>query len=101
MSVYGFTLVTGEILLTQVKDRTDSEITLKDPAIMVVHELEPGRSGVALQPFVPFGTNIKLKHSAIVAEYELDQQIENEYNRLFGTIQIATASDISQVLNIR
>ena len=101
MSVQGFTLVTGEILLTQVKEQTDTSVSLKDPAIMIVHEIEPGRSGVALQPFVPFGSNVKLNRSAIIAEYELDQQIENEYNRLFGTIQIATASDISQVLNNR
>lgn len=95
MSVRGFRLNTGEIVLTQVKDRTDTIIKLKDAAQMVMQEIEPGRAGVGLQPFIPYGRNVELHVSSITAEFELDQQVENEYNRLFGAgIVIAGANDL-------
>lgn len=95
MSVRGFRLNTGEIVLTQVKDRTDTIIKLKDAAQMVMQEIEPGRAGVGLQPFIPYGTNVELHVSSITAEFDLDQQVENEYNRLFGAgIVIAGANEL-------
>lgn len=95
MNVRGFRLNTGEIVLTQVAGEEETIFNLKDPAQMIMQEIEPGRAGVALQPFIPYGSNIKLYKSNIIAEFELDQQVENEYNRLFGSgIVIAAANQI-------
>lgn len=95
MSVRGFRLVTGEIVLTQVASRDDTTIKLKDPAEMVVQEIEPGRAGVGLQPFVPYGKDIQLYVSSITAEFDLDSKVENEYNRIFGAgIVIAGANEL-------
>lgn len=96
MTIRGFRLSTGEIILTQLNE-SDSEdyFILKDPAEMIVQEIEPGRAGVGLQPFIPYGRGIKLYKTSVTASFELDQQIENEYNRLFGSgIVIASANSI-------
>ena len=95
MSIRGFRLNTGEIVLTQIKERNESVIKLKDAAQMVMQEIEPGRAGVGLQPFIPYGKNVELYVANITAEFELDQQVENEYNRIYGAgIVIAGANDI-------
>lgn len=95
MSIRGFRLTTGEIVLTQVKERKEGIIVLKDPAQMVMQEIEPGRAGVALQAFLPFGSNIELYVGSVTAEFDVDVQVENEYNRIFGAgIVIAGANSI-------
>lgn len=95
MSVRGFRLTTGEVVLTEVADRSGDTITLKAPAQLIVQEIEPGRAGVGLQPFLPYGSNVKLYAASITAEFDLDKQVENEYNRLFGSgIVIAGANEL-------
>lgn len=101
MNIRGFRLNTGEIVLTQISHRNDGKIWLDKPAQMVMQEIEPGRAGVALQEFIPFGDNVQLYESNITAEFDVDQQVQNEYNRIFGTIQIVSVSDINKVLNSR
>lgn len=98
MDVFGFRLTTGEVVLTQLVTVAESQdyFVLKDPAQMIVQEMEPGRAGVALQQFIPYGSDIKLYKSSITASFKLDQQIQNEYNRLFGSgIVIAPANALS------
>lgn len=93
MTIRGFRLSTGEIVLTEVLRREDGKVVLKNPAQMVMQEIEPGRAGVALQEFIPFGDNISLYESNITAEFDLNQQVVNEYNRIFGAgIVIAGAN---------
>lgn len=95
MTIRGFRLITGEIILTQVGSRNEKTIQLKDAAELVVNEIEPGKAGVGLQPFIPYGKNHELYVSSITAEFDLDKQIENEYNRIFGSgIVIASANSI-------
>lgn len=95
MTVCGFRLITGEVILTQVTERNENTIKLKDAAELVVNEIEPGKAGVGLQPFIPYGKNHLLYVSSVAAEFELDKQIENEYNRIFGAgIVIASANSL-------
>lgn len=99
MTIRGFRLSTGEVILTQVQYSENQEeyFVLKDPAEMIVQEIEPGRAGVGLQPFIPYGKDIRLYKTSITASFDLDQQIENEYNRLFGSgIVIASANAIKR-----
>jgi hypothetical protein len=96
MTIRGFRLNTGEIVLTQVTSRDNGKVSLKDPAQMVMQEIEPGRAGVALQAFIPYGANVLLYETNITAEFDVDQQVQNEYNRLFGSgIQIVGADALA------
>jgi hypothetical protein len=99
MSIKGFRLVTGEVILAQEVSRGDCYTEVKSAAQLVTTEIEPGRHGVALQPFVPFAKgNIKILDYSVNAEFEIDQQVENEYNRIFGSgIQIVGADALAKI----
>lgn len=96
MAIRGFRLNTGEVILTQLNVSDSAEyFLLKDPAQMIMQEIEPGRAGVGLQAFIPYGTKVKLYKASITAEFDVDLQVENEYNRLYGSgIVIAPAGSI-------
>lgn len=85
MAIRGFRLNTGEVIITQMKDENDTQFVLKEPVQLIMQEIEPGRAGVGLQPFIPYGDNVKLYKSSITAEFDLDLQVENEYNRIYGS----------------
>ena len=53
--------------------------------------------GVAIAPYMPYASgNINLYYSAIAAECIPDQNMINEYNRIFGSgIQVAPASALA------
>lgn len=96
MSVKGLRLVTGEVILSEFVSVDENSYVLKNPAQLVTQEIEPGRMGVALQPFVPYSKgNITVLKYSVNVEFELEQQVENEYNRLFGSgIVIAAANEL-------
>ena len=86
MSVKGFRLVTGEIVLAEQVQDNDDFIVIKSAAQLITQEVEPGRMGVGLQPFVPFATgNITIYKYSVNATFDVDQQVENEYNRIYGS----------------
>jgi hypothetical protein len=69
---------------------------LKKPAQIVVQQTERGM-GVGLAPYMPYVEgNVSLYRNAIASEGEPVEQMQNEYNRLFGSgIQIAPASALA------
>ena len=97
--INGFRLVTGEVVLAENLEETVDFFKVKNPAALVTQEIEPGRIGVALQPFVPFSTGvIDLYKYSINAVFELDQQVVNEYNRIYGSgIVIAGANEVPNI----
>lgn len=88
--------VTGEELIGEVFNRYDSFIELKNPAQIILQRTEQGM-GVGLAPYMPYVEgNLNLSRSAILAEGIPNQQMANEYNRIFGSgIQIAPASALA------
>lgn len=93
MDIRGFKLSTGEVIIAQFISRNDGRINVDDAAQMVIQELEPGRSGVALQDYIPFGKSVQLYESNIVAEFDLDPQVAGEYNRIFGSSIVVASAD--------
>ncbi len=90
----GFRLVTGEVVLASVVTENPTEFVIKDAAQMVTQEIEPGRMGVGLQPYVPYAKgSITLYKSSINASFDLDRQVENEYNRIFGSGIVIAGAD--------
>ena len=87
---------TGEELIGEVFNTYDPYVEVKNPAQIVLQRTDNG-VGVGLAPFMPYiEGNVNLSRSSIVAEGEPNQQMVNEYNRIFGSgIQIAPASALS------
>lgn len=93
-----FRMINGEEIIGNVKETTEREYVLTKAANIMVQETERGM-GVGLAPFMPYADgNILLNRSAIAAEGSPVVQMENEYNRIFGSgIQIAGAGSLAGV----
>jgi len=87
MTVKSFKLISGEDVIGSVKNTTDSYYTLEAPATIIMQPSAEGRVNMAIMPFMAYtGDNdvVIFKH-AIAAEADPDQQVINEYNRIFGS----------------
>ena len=88
-----FKLTTGEELISTVTSGSEAGWHLEDPAMIMIQRTQEGM-GVALAPFLAYTTGkIYLNRSGVIVEAEADTQMQNEYNRLFGSgIVVAPAS---------
>lgn len=101
MSVKVYRLITGEDVIADLERDTPTEITLKNPAAIVVQQTEDGRVGAAFVPFTPFAKNntITIYKTAIAGYMEVDIKLINEYNRIFGSgILVASASEMPKMI---
>lgn len=88
-----FKLITGEELISKVSSGSEAGWHLEDPAMIMIQRTQEGM-GVALAPFLAYTTGKPYLHkSGVIVEAAADTQMENEYNRLFGSgIVVAPAS---------
>lgn len=86
MTVKAFKLVSGEYIIAEIINGDTSVLILKKPAAIIVQQGEDGRVGVGLQPYTPFATeNVTLYRTSLIAEFDADMNLVNEYNRIFGS----------------
>lgn len=93
MMIKIFKLITGEELITDVTSGSENGYHLENPASIVVKQTSTGM-GVALAPFLAYTKGkVYLSKHAVAVEGEADDQLVNEYNRIFGAgIVVAPAS---------
>lgn len=99
MTIKCVRLITGEDIIGDVSETftSDEPIIVKNPAQIVIRQNETGNVGAAFAPFYPFAKDntVKFYANAIVGEAELDTNLVNEYNRIFGSgIVVATADQM-------
>lgn len=86
MTVKAFKLVSGEDIMAEVVTSDTSVVILDKPAVILVQRGEGGNVGVGLQPYTPFAAgNITLYKTSLIAEFDVDMNLVNEYNRIFGS----------------
>jgi hypothetical protein len=97
MKVKVFKMINGEELIAEIFNYYDSTVELKNPAQIILQRTESGGMGVGIAPYMPYASgNVSLYKNAIAADCEPDQNLVNEYNRIFGSgIQVAPASALS------
>ena len=80
-----FKLVNGEELISSAAGNGGNSYILKDPAAIVIQQTAKG-VGVALAPYMPYANSeIILYLTAIASESTPNVDMENEYNRIFGS----------------
>jgi len=88
MTVKVFRLITGEDLISGIKERMEQDkdvYVLDNPAVIVAQKTDAGVQ-VGLIPYLPMiGEDVHLNKSSIVAEGAPDTQLENEYRSRFGS----------------
>ncbi len=96
MSVRAFKLLSGEDIISTVISETDDVLVVKDPAMIIVQRTETG-FGVGLQPYTPYAKDhaVTFYKRALAASFDVEAQMQNEYNRIFGNgIVIAGANEL-------
>jgi hypothetical protein len=97
MNIRGFLLSNGDTIVgNQVNFVPSAYYTIENAIKISIQRTDNGQVGVSMQPYIPFATSsIELSTSVIVALFEPEQQIENEFNRLYGSgIVVAPAKMI-------
>ena len=96
MNIKVYKLLSGEELIAEQFNAYDRHYELKNPAQIVLQQTQQG-VGVALAPYMPYVEgNLNLVKTSIAAEGEPNVQMQNEYNRIFGSgIQVAPASALA------
>lgn len=96
MTVKIYKMINGEDIIGEEVKADSTNYEIKAPAQIVLQQTEKGM-GVAIAPYMPYASgNINLYYSAIAAECVPDQNMVNEYNRIFGSgIQVAPASALA------
>lgn len=86
MTVRAYKLVSGEDIIAELVETGVEAYVVKNPAVIVVQRSEGGQVGVGLQPYTPFAASaVTLYKSSMIAEFEADMNLVNEYNRIFGS----------------
>ena len=97
MTVIVYKMINGEEIIGEKFEHLADLFVIKSPAQIVIQRTEKVM-GVALAPYMPYASEEKIrifKH-AIASECVPDQNMVNEYNRVFGSgIQVVTASAIA------
>ena len=102
--IIGFVLTSGETIIGQLDlnlfDSFPSGCYLiENPAQVALQPMGNERMGIALIPFLPYSEGpIEFPISAMAARFTPNDQLSNEYRRLFGSgIEIASANVIQQL----
>jgi len=92
MAVQLFKILTGEFVISEVSKESETEITLKNPTLILLQQV-PGNDQpqAYFAPFIPFSEaeKVTLKVSSIVAVTAPDEQLEKQYNKMYSPIVIA------------
>ena len=86
MTVKAYKLVSGEDIIAEVINGDLEVAIVKNAAVIVVQRTEGGQVGVGLQPYTPFVDGyVHLRRSAMICEFDVEVNLKNEYNRIFGS----------------
>lgn len=101
MTVKVFKMISGEEIITTVVSESETTYELDAPAAIRLQKTESG-VGVGLIPYMPYADGkISLRVSAVAATGYPDQNLENEYRRLFGSgIEIVSAVALSSNIQL-
>lgn len=86
MSIEGYKLTSGEVVVGELMNSHEHTIELKNAVQLVLHEAGEGRVGIGMQPFIPFAVDIvTLDRGVVQVSFTPNDQIQAEFNRLFGS----------------
>lgn len=87
MTVKVAKLVTAEEVLGEVVSETEKFLTLKNPVVVALQRTEDGRMGIGFLPFMPYVSEpVKIPLEKVVVLEEVDDNMKNQYNSVFGGI---------------
>jgi hypothetical protein len=90
-----FKFVTGEEIIADIKTTDSDNYIISDAVTLVYRQKENGEMTVGFAPFMPYaGGDITINSKSIVATSDPQDDLKNEFNRIFGSgIVVAPAND--------
>lgn len=91
MTVKAVKLISGEELLGEVMEETADTIALKDVLAILISRAQDGNLGIGFVPFAPYlgkGVIHDFKLSQLIFVKEVDEQMRNQYNSIFGGVVV-------------
>jgi hypothetical protein len=87
MKIKMFRLTSGEDIIAEIFNELDAFYVLKNPVQIVMHPTPDGKVSVGFGQFIPYadGGKLQVAKSYIGVEADVDQNMSNEYNRIYGS----------------
>lgn len=89
MNVKALKLISGEEIVAEIVSEEDGVVTLRNPLAIMLSRAQSGDLNVGFVPFAPYlgkEPTIKLEVSKLQFINEVDEQMKNQYNSIFGGI---------------
>ena len=89
MTVKAVKLISGEELVGEVVHEEADHIVLQNPLAIMIQRAQDGNLGIGFVPFAPYlgkGVNFEFKLDKLLFVKEVDDQMKNQYNSIFGGI---------------
>jgi len=89
MTVKAIKLISGEELVSEVLFQDEEVITLKNPLLILMRPGQDGSLTIGFAPFAPYlgkDPSFSIKLDKVIFASEVDTQMANQYNSLFGGI---------------
>lgn len=89
MNVKAVKLISGEEIVGEVLRESENELTIKNPLAVMLSRSQTGDINVGFIPFAPYigkHPEITFKTNNLVMVSEVDEQMRNQYNSVFGGI---------------
>lgn len=78
-------ITTGEEILAEILEENESFVSIKNPLAILVQRTQNGPA-LGFMPWMPYlKGDLRLERSTIVLVEEVDNELTNQYNSIFGT----------------
>ena len=91
MKVIALKLITSEEIIGELVGENGEEIYLKNVVTVSIQPGPDGRAALGFFPFMPYlgkDKTITFKKSQIIVQEEVDDQMRNQYNSVFGGVVV-------------
>lgn len=97
MTIKAVKLISGEELVGEVvheergNDGFIEEISIKNVLAIMIQRAQDGNLGVGFVPFAPYlgkGVTFDFRHDKLLFIKEVDEQMANQYNSIFGGLVV-------------
>jgi hypothetical protein len=84
-------LITSEEIIGEVVSEDATNTVLKNCVVVAIQPGPDGRAALGFLPFMPYlgkDKNITVKNANVIIAEEVDDQMANQYNSVFGGIVV-------------
>lgn len=88
MPVVALKLTSSEEVIGELEKETDRSVVLSNPVLVALQQGQNGQMALGFLPFMPYlgKKPISISKDKIIVQEEVDENMKNQYNSVFGGI---------------